>query len=176
MRQVYRYAPKTVAAAYARSAIGLGATLGPLAALQPAPWLCVVLLVGAALFLVYLAKSVALHTTQVVLDEKGIGAEGLFGATIAWDALRSIQLNYYTTRSDRSNGWVEFVIRGASGLIRIESSLEGFADIVARVAREALRRERPLDDRTRAHFAALGIDLGAQSALGSASSFGARHA
>jgi len=68
-----------------------------------------------------------------------------------------VSLNYYTTRSDRSQGWVELVVRGPDGAIRLESSLDGFTQIAAWVAREALRRDCTLDERTRTHLEVLGI-------------------
>ena len=157
MRRIERYPGAVVARAYARSAAGLGATILPLLVLEPAFWLSAVLWFGAALFLVYLARSVALHTTRVVLDEDGIRTEGLFGVSVPWDALRAVSLNYYTTHSDRSQGWIELVVRGPDGTIRLESSLEGFTQIAACVAREALRRDCTLDERTRTHLEVLGI-------------------
>jgi hypothetical protein len=176
LKQVYRYAPTTIAAAYARSVFGLAVTLGPLVALQPASWLGVVLVLGAALFLIYAAKSVARHSTRVVVDAAGIRTEGLFGVTIGWDALRAVEMNYYTTRSDGSGGWIELLVRGSGGLIRIESSLEGFTQIAARVAQEAIKRNRPLDDRARTHMRALGITLVEEESGDTDSFSGARHA
>ena len=175
MSRTYRYSRAAIMGAYARSAVGLAFTLVPLAALEPAPWLRAVLLVGAALFLVYLAKSVALHTAQIVVDANGIRTEGLFGADIAWDALRSVELNYYTTRNDRSQGWIELVVRGRRGTIRIQSVLQGFNEIVACVVREAEARNRAFDDRTRTHLAMLGIRHGREP-LGAQSLAEARHA
>lgn len=163
-------------AAYARSAIGLGVTLGPLVLLAPASWLSAVLVLGAALFMVYAARSLARHATQIVLSESGIEARGLFGAAIAWDELRSVELNYYTTRSDRTNGWIELIVRGARSAIRIESTLEGFPEIAARVAREALKRDCQLDERSRTHLVLLGVDLGPEAAIGIDALSGARHA
>ena len=175
MRRTYRYSRAAIAGAYARSAVGLAFTLGPLAVLEPAPWLSVILVIGAALFLVYLAKSIALHTMQIVVDANGIRTEGLFAADIAWNTLRDVGLNYYTTRNDRSQGWIELVVRGRRGTIRILSVLQGFNEIVACVVREAEMRNCPLDDRTRTHLAMLGI-RSVRESYGMQSLNGARHA
>ena len=163
MRRTYRYSQAAIAGAYARSAVGLAFTLGPLAVLEPATWLSAVLVIGAALFLVYLAKSVALHTMQIVVDANGIRTEGLFARDIAWNTLRSVELNYYTTRNDRSQGWIELVVRGRRGTIRILSVLQGFNEIVACVVREAEMRDCAFDDRTRTHLAVLGIRSAGES-------------
>jgi hypothetical protein len=119
---------------------------------------------------------VARHTLQIVLDDSGIEARGLFGVAIAWDALRSVDVNYYSTHRDGSNGWTELVVRSARGKIRIESTLEGFSGIAARVAREALQRDCQLDDRSRTNLAALGVDLGEEAAVNIDPSGRARHA
>ena len=176
MSQVFRYTPRAIVAEYARSAIGLGVTLGPLALLEPPAWIGVILTVCAALFLVHAVRSVARHSAQIVLDESGIEARGLFGVAIAWDALRSVEVNYYSTHRDGSNGWTELIARSARGKIRIESTLEGFSGIAARVAREALQRDCQLDDRSRTNLAALGVDLGEEAAVDIDSSSRASHA
>ena len=175
MKRAYRYSRAAVAGAYARSAVGLAFTLGPLVSLEPAPSLSAVLVVGAALFLVYLAKSIALHTAEIVVDARGIRTQGLFAADIAWDALRTVALNYYTTRSDRSQGWIELVVRGRRGTIRVQSVLQGFDEIVAFAVREAEARNCAFTDRTRTHLAMLGIRTGRES-YGVRSLSGAGHA
>lgn len=175
-RRVYRYSRAVIAKAYAASAIGLGVTLLPLALLEPISPLSAVLLVVAGLFLVYLAKAVALHAGRLAVDDDGIRIEGPFGARIDWDDLRAMQLNYYTTRNDRSQGWFQLVVKGSSGTVRIESSLEGFTQIAARAAAQALRRGHRLGERTRTHLAILGVELPPEPAYSLDAWPGAHHA
>jgi hypothetical protein len=156
MTQVHRYDPRAIGRAYLRCTIGLTLTLGPLLALGPSPWLSVLLLALAALFLAYLASTIALHTAEIVLDEHGIRCAGLFRENIEWSALTAMELNYYSTRADRSGGWMELVVRGGHRLIRVRSELAGFAPIAARVASEVLRRELSIDERSLAHLLTLG--------------------
>ena len=176
MRRSYRYSPATIVRAYAKCAIGLAVTLGPLVALAPAAPLSATLLVVAGLFLVYLARSIALHTRRIVLDDEGMRTEGLFGTGVAWESMRAVQLNYYTTRNDRSEGWIELLVRGAHGVIRIESHLAGFDEITTRVVREAVARDCPLDDRTVTHLAVLGIEHRLPSGYAPHAASGAHHA
>lgn len=159
MTQAYRYTPRTIAAGYARSALGLSVTIGPLSVLQPTPWLSAILIGGGVIFLVYTARSIAYHLTLVLLDETGIRTEGPFGARVRWEELRSMRLDYYTTRRDQTCGWMQLTIHGARGVIRIDSTLQGFAAILAAVARVSAQRQCPLDERTRTHLATLGIDF-----------------
>ena len=109
----YRYSARAIAADCARGAGGLALSAGLLWFARPAAALAWVLGAAAALFLVYFARAVVRHLTQIELDETGISASGPLGAVIRWDELRSLQLNYYTTRSDRSGGWMQLDLRGS---------------------------------------------------------------
>lgn len=146
-----------MAAQYARGAMGLALTAGPLALLRPAPAVAWALGAGAVLFLVYCARSVLRHLTRIDLVGDGIVVRGPFGAAIRWEELRSVRLDYYATQRDRSGGWMQLVLRGARRSISIDSGITGFADIAREAAREAARRGRTLDERTRVHLAVLGI-------------------
>ena len=159
MTQSYRYAPRTLAAGYARSAIGLVATIGAVALLHPASWLSAVLLSAGALFLLYAARTLARHLSVIELDAVGIRLHGPFGANVRWDDLHGIELDYYTTRADRSNGWMQLVVHGQRDRVRIDSTLEGFAIVTAAVARAAALRRCPIDEGTQTHLTRLGIAL-----------------
>jgi len=76
---------------------------------------------------------------------------------IPWSELCGLRLDHYTTRSDRSGGWMHLVIRGARGTIRIDSAVEGFAELAAAAYGGAQRRGHVLDERTQRNFRGLGI-------------------
>ena len=52
---------------------------------------------------------------------------------------------------------MEFIVQGPRRSIRVESTLEGFAELVRECTREAQARGLALDERTRANLHALGI-------------------
>jgi hypothetical protein len=156
MNASFRYRRAALAADYARGAGGFALTAGPLWLAGPASGPAWVLGAAAALFLLYFARTVVRHLTQIELDETGIRARGPLGGAIRWQDLRSIRLGYYATRSDRAGGWMQLEVRGARGSIRADSGLERFADLAAAVAGEAHRRGRALDERTRENLGALG--------------------
>ena len=145
---------------YAGSAIGLACSLGPLAFLQPAAAVAWVLAAAAAFFLVYFARTVCRQLTHIELDEAGIRARGPLGAAIRWEDLRSLRLDYYSTRRDREGGWMQLRLRSAQRTIRIDSEVDGFADIVRAAAAEARRRGVDIDGATRANLRALGVAQG----------------
>jgi hypothetical protein len=151
----YRYPLRSLALAYASSAVGLAFTLGlvaaaPLAA--PVAWL----LTGAgALFLVYFARTVCRQLTHIELDRAGIRARGPLGGAIRWEDLRSLSLEYYSTRADREGGWMQLKLRDAQRTIRIDSDLEGFARLAEQSAAEAARLGLAIDASTAANLQAL---------------------
>jgi hypothetical protein len=157
VKQAYRYPAGAMAADYARSLAGLLLSVGPLWVAHPAPGVVWVLSATAALFLVYFLRTVARNTFRIELDEAGIRADGLRGAEIRWEQLRSVRLRYYSTRGDRSGGggWMQLDLRGASRGISVDSSLTGFAEIARASAREATRRGCMLDEATLANLGAL---------------------
>lgn len=142
---------------YAGSAIGLACSLGPLAFVQPAAATAWVLAAAAALFLVYFGRTVCRQLTHIELDEAGIRARGPLGAAIRWENLRSLRLDYYSTRRDREEGWMQLRLRSAQRTIRIDSSVDGFGEIARAAALEARRRGADVDEATRANLRMLGI-------------------
>lgn len=157
MRRLYRYPAGAVAADYARGLGGIACTGGPVWFLAPAGPLYWVLAAAAVLFLVYFVRAVVRHLTQIELSETGIVARGPFGRAIRWDELCSVKLNHYTTRSDRSGGWMQLDLSNARRSICVDSSLGDFPELAGAVAEETLRRGKRLDDCTRVNLSVLGV-------------------
>jgi len=158
---VLRYSWRALLPGYAGSAIGLGFSLAPLALMQPAGPVLWVLTAAAALFLVYFGRTVCRQLTHIALDETGIRvsgpAVGLLSAAIRWEDLRSLRLDYYSTRRDREGGWMQLRLRDAGRTIRIDSELVGFVDLVRAAVLEARRHGIDLDEPTRVNLDALGL-------------------
>jgi len=153
----YHYPARALRAGYALGATGaLGAT-ALLTFARPAPALGWVIGMIGLLFLVYFARIVVRQLSRIELDATEIGVRGPLGIAIRWDEVRAVRLNYYSTRQDRSGGWMEFVIDGPRRSIRIESTLEGFVELVGDAVGEVRQRGRDLDERTRVNLNALGI-------------------
>ncbi len=157
MKAAFGYPVRALAADYLRSLAGLSLSLGPLLFAHPLPGFVCMLSAMAALFLVYFLRTVARNSFRIALDETGIRAEGIRGAEIRWDHLRSVRLRYYSTRRDRSGGggWMQLDLRGPSRSISVDSSLSGFAEVARASAREATRRGCTLDEATLSNLQAL---------------------
>jgi len=163
---LYRYSWRALLPDYAGGGIGLVLLLGPLAYTRPATPVAWVLGTAAALFLVYFVRTVCRQLTQIELDETGIRvrgpALGLMSAALRWEELRSLRLDYYSTRRDPEGttvqgGWMQLRLRDTRCTIRIDSELEGFLDLVRAAALEARRRGADLDWTTRANLGVLGV-------------------
>lgn len=152
----YRYPARAVAAEYARASIGLALTLGPLALLRPAAAVAWALAAAAALFLVYFARTACRQLTHIELDEAGIRTRGPLGAAIRWAELRSLRLAYYSTRRDREEGWMQLKLRDGRRTIRIDSDLDGFAQLARAAAGRARQCGLEIDAATRGNLSALG--------------------
>ena len=158
---VYRYPAAATAADFARGLGGIALTAGPLVALAPTGPFAWILAVCMLLFLVYFVRAVVRHLTRIELSEAGIAALGPFGRAIPWDQLRSMKLSYYTTRSDRSGGWMQLDLGTGQRSISVDSRLQNFADVVDIAAQQVERRGHPpLDETTRRNLKALGVRSG----------------
>ena len=153
----HRYPAAAIAADYARGLGGILLTGGPLWLLGLSGALTWVLAACMMLFLVYFVRAVVRHLTRIELSETGITARGPFGGAVPWDKLRSMKLNYYTTRSDRTGGWMQLDLSTAERSISVDSRLEGFAAIAGFAAQEARRRGYHLDENTLLNLKALGV-------------------
>jgi hypothetical protein len=77
---------------------------------------------------------------------------------LPWQQLRRLQLAYYAPRRARQDGWLQLTLRGpARAPIRVDSTLDGFEEVLRRATAAAAANELALDPTTEANLAALGI-------------------
>lgn len=142
---------------YARGGGGAVLSGAPLLAFDP-HWIIALVLAGAfGLFGLFLGKTWQRHRTRVLLDETGVAAVGPLGRRIDWDRLDGLVLKFYSTKRDRSQGWMILTLRGDGRKLALESSLDGFEGVVERAADAARRNGVQLSDATVGNLAALGI-------------------
>jgi hypothetical protein len=151
----FRYPVGSLGLDYAGAAVGLACSLGLHGFVRLAAPVAWVLTAAAALFLVYFGRTVCRQLTHIELDETGIRARGPLGAAIRWDDLRSLRLDYYSTRADREEGWMQLKLGDAQRTIRIGSDLDGFAHVVERSMQVAAERGLALEAATLANFQVL---------------------
>ncbi|MDG5495844.1 hypothetical protein [Niveispirillum sp. BGYR6] len=139
-----------------RAAAGLALSGGPFLLVTPHPVIAVPLGAVAGLFLVFALRTLARQLETIRVDAAGLQVTGLWQRRIDWAALERVSLKYYATKRDRSGGWMRLVLAGGGRRLALESQLEGFDAIAARVAEAVLARGLVVDKATRENFLALG--------------------
>ena len=143
---------------YIRTGVGVALTAGPallIDAIAPVAWALGILAVIFAAF----AVTVALRQVSVIdCTDGGISVSGPVRKSLAWNDLRGAQLRYFSTRRDGAKGWMQLVLKGRRVSIRIESTLTGFADIVAHAAKAAKDGRVELSSATCGNLETLGVE------------------
>jgi hypothetical protein len=172
----HRYPIGALSSDYVRVVVGLALTLGPLLLLNLATAIAWLLSVLAVLFVWFGLRTVMRQLSAVELSSQGIAIRGPFGRYLAWDELARMKLAYYAPRSwsgprrrerhrdggerdESRRGWLQLTLQGARGRpIRVESTLEGFDQVLRRATAMATRKQIGLDPVTTANLSALGLD------------------
>lgn len=162
MAVTYRYPVASLVPDGLRALAGLAFTGIPLVSLPVASWFGMVLGTGVVLFGVFGVMTMLRAGTQVRVGDEGIETVPGLRGRVRWDRLRSVKLRYFAVRRERErkrgqgarHGWMQLVLKGEDGVVRIDSRLEGFDDVLGRTA--AAATALPLDPVTRANFEAAG--------------------
>ena len=172
MAVTYRYPVASLVPDGLRALAGLAFTGIPLVRLPVASWFGMVLGAGVVLFGVFGVMTVLRARTQVRVGDEGIETIPAFRGRVRWDRLRSVKLRYFAVRRERERkrgqgarrGWMQLVLKGEGGVVRIDSRLDGFDDVLRRVAAAAAAAAVRLDPVTRANFEAAGLAVAPDSA------------
>jgi hypothetical protein len=158
-----RYPRQTLLADYGRATAGVLLCGAPLVLLDVNRWLALILLLGFLLFAVFLARTALRHHTRYVLGPDTLCADGPAGTLVEWSRLDRMKLSYFSTKRDRSGGWMQLVIGSTGGrTVKVDSSLDGFYDIVERAARAAEATGVELSRTTRVNLRSMGISVAGQ--------------
>lgn len=157
--ETLRYPPASLYGDYARAAAGMIMTGLPLALVPVSAWIAVPMAAAALLFAVFALRTAQRQVTRITVDEAGVRATGPFGGSLRWDELAGLRLRFYSTKRDRSDGWMQLTLRGTRGRVRAESTLDGFDALVGRAATAARRNGLAFDHTTVDNLLALGIDV-----------------
>lgn len=156
----HRYSPQKLWPDYLRGTAGLIICAG-LVALAPNVTAVLVVFGGLGLlFALFMLQTVQKQFLQLELTEGGIGTVSNPSRASAWRELRDLRLRYYALRRNKPGGWMTLRLGFPGRRITVDSTIGGFDDIMARVAREAGERPVQMDDATRANLAALGYQVG----------------
>ncbi|MDI1284125.1 MAG: hypothetical protein PSV46_07000 [Reyranella sp.] len=161
-----RYPRETLWADYLRAAAGVVLCGAPLLLLDVNRWLAVILAAGFVLFALFLVRTALRHQTRYVLGPDTLCADGPAGTLVEWARLDRLKLSYFSTKRDRTGGWMQLSIGSTGGRrVKVDSSLDGFHDIVERAARAAEVGGVDLSESTRANLRSMGISVAGQEEL-----------
>ena len=125
----HSYPQSTVIADYSRGGAGLCVTAGPLLLVPVTMTAAVILGSMAALFVMFLVRTATHHRMVARLDDDEISARGWSRKTIKWNGLTHLQLRYFAVKKDRSQGWMQLVLKDGLTTLRFDSTVSGFDEI-----------------------------------------------
>ncbi len=155
----YRYPRRAQTAAYLRSAAGLIMVGIPIALGDPGVTASIILGAIALAFAIYGARAWLRGRGRVHVSSVGISVSGPLPSAIRWEDLTDVRLSYYSTKREKHDGWMQLKIAGKSKKITIESTLDGFANVVRLAIGEAQARRIELSPSTRNNLRPLGIKI-----------------
>ena len=158
-----RYPRQTLWADYVRAGIGTVLCALPLLLVDVNRWIGGILLVLLVLFAAFFVRTALRQSTRYVLSFDTLCADGPAGTLVEWSRLDRLKLSYFSTKRDRSDGWMQLSVGSAGGrTVKVDSALEGFYDIVERAARAAETNRLDLTVATRANLRSMGISVAGQ--------------
>ena len=158
-----RYPRQTLWADYIRAAIGTLLCGLPLLLVEVNRWVELILGAGFILFGAFFVRTALRQRTRYVLGPDTLCADGPAGSMVEWNRLDRLKLSYFSTKRDRSGGWMQLAIGSAGArTVKVDSALEGFYDIVERAAQAAETNGLELSAATRANLRSMGISVAGQ--------------
>jgi hypothetical protein len=158
-----RYPRQTLWADYIRAGIGTVLCALPLLLVDVNRWIGGILLVLLVLFAAFFVRTALRQRTRYVLSADTLCADGPAGTLVEWSRLDRMKLSYFSTKRDRSDGWMQLSVGSAGGRsVKVDSALEGFYDIVERAARAAETNRLELTVATRSNLRSMGISVAGQ--------------
>lgn len=153
-----RYQREAIRADYVRTAIGLAFAMAPLLFIPGIHWVfAVILAVLGLLFLAFGVRTWLRGRTRVLADEEGLTVLDHRRRHLPWQALEEVRLAYFSTRRDRSQGWMQLTLIGNGTKVSLDSPLEHFHEIAEEAARHVRARHLPVSTSTVLNFESLGI-------------------
>jgi len=126
-------------------------------------WVALILGAGFVLFALFFARTALRQHTRYVLGPDTLCADGPAGTLVEWSRLDRMKLSYFSTKRDRSDGWMQLTVGSAGGrTVKVDSALDGFYDIVERAARAAEAGGLELSQATRVNLRSMGISVAGQ--------------
>jgi hypothetical protein len=122
-----------------------------------ATWVAVIFWVLAAIFAGFAAITLVRAFSRVSVEAEGLRMRGPLPRLVRWDAIKSLELKYYSTNREGKYGWFQLILADTEQTIKVTSDLNGFEAIVVRAVQAARRRGAALSPTTLANLADMNV-------------------
>ncbi|MGH6931821.1 MAG: hypothetical protein ACREEE_05240 [Dongiaceae bacterium] len=156
---IHRYQMRNLWSDYARGGAGIAIGIGGWSLAPTATHVIVVFGALTALFLLFTLRTFARQRSRIELSEDGISTGQMRRTLLRWQDLSHVKLRYFSTRRHRANGWMVMNLAAPPTRISLDSNIDGFDVIAARVARAARENRLKVDGVSAANLAALGLTV-----------------
>ena len=158
-----RYPARSLYGDYLRALIGVIILGTPFFYAGGSPVVATILGSLLLLFVGFGVRTFVRQVTTISVSPDAIAAIGPFGKRVAWNDINRVDLKYFSTRRERStkrgDGWMQMKICGPEGCMQLDSSLQQFNDLAAKVAAAAFRNGAEMTDTTVENFTTLGVTV-----------------
>ena len=156
---------KNLAADYIRGALGVVFALLCAFLAPSGSWWQIVLILLLFLFLAFLSDVLIRHGTRIRLTPEGlVRRRPLWGEDrVPWDEIQSLDVRFYPSRRDRTEGWMNAKVKGPRGAISLDDGMDGFEDVLDRAMLALETRGLGMNEATAANLASLGLGLRART-------------
>ncbi|MDH3663375.1 MAG: hypothetical protein OEU92_25730 [Alphaproteobacteria bacterium] len=163
---IHRYPLSSLLFDGLRTAFGLAATFGPLLALDVVRPLALILAGLGAVFLVFALKLAEQGLSSIELSDDGISRRGPMARRLAWRGVTSLKLAHYAAPRRPSDGWYQLTLTGDGGVLKVDSTIDGFSGIVAAAVEAAEASDVAFDPVTGENLKAFGLGAGRRAVFG----------
>lgn len=155
----YAYPIGQVLRELAGAVIGVTFFGAPLLFVKQSSVIFLALTLVIALFAVYGFRAILRQQQAFRLTDAGLERTGINPRRIDWNTLNRVQVRYYSTRRDRTAGWLQMIVNGGGKSVRVDSALIDFDVFASEVIARAVQNDASLDGTTIQNCLAAGISL-----------------
>ena len=156
---IHRYQMRNLWSDYVRGGAGVAIGIGGWSLAPAATHVIVIFGALTLLFLVFSLRIAARQLGWIELSEDGISTGRSRRRMLRWPELNHVKLRYFSTRRNRGNGWMVLNLAAPGVRLSLDSNIDGFDAIAARVALAARDNGLKLDKVSAANMAALGLTV-----------------
>ena len=137
--------------------VGLLFSLVPITLTPALPEICGILSFLALLFFLFGLRTIIRQYTSIEISENKISVSGLLGFSITWSEIQELKLSYFSTRREKSDGWMQLKLGAHNHTLRVDSSLSGFSKLVSEAVKNTLGNGLKFSPKTIQNLKVLGV-------------------